>query len=75
LAQTDVQNKLLHVPNRILNYFFSPLVATSTNLLRKGSELFVVIVLSSWDIPGDDTGFWDPPSCSIVGSWLRRANS
>lgn len=46
-----------------------------TNLLRKGSELLVVIVLNSWDIPGEDTAFWVPPSCSSVGNWLRSANS
>lgn len=59
-------------PRLSSHYWISGLV---TNLFRKGSELFMVIVRSSWVIPDEHTGFWVPPSCSMLGIWLRRASS
>lgn len=45
-------------------------------LFKKGSELLVVMLRASWPMPGEDTGFWVPPSCSmLVGSWFLRASS
>lgn len=45
-------------------------------LFKNGSELLVVMLRASCPMLGEDTGFWVPPSCSmLVGSWFLRASS
>ncbi len=45
-------------------------------LFKNGSELLVVMLRASCPMLGEDTGFWVPPSCSmLVGSWFLKASS
>ncbi len=56
--------------------FFLVWLLDGSYLFKNGSELLVVMLRASCPMLGEDTGFWVPPSCSmLVGSWFLKASS